>query len=73
MHVFYMSWKLWEVHLYVFYLSGRLSGGGGGVNLNELNPDTVNAANEGATQNPNFAVGKSASNPDGNFINPGKK
>ena len=26
-HVFYVSWRLWEVHLYVFYVSGRLSGG----------------------------------------------
>ena len=27
MYVFYVSWRLWEVHLYVFYLSGRLRGG----------------------------------------------
>ena len=26
-HVFYLSWRLWEPHLYVFYVSGRLRGG----------------------------------------------
>ena len=26
-HVFYVSWRLWEAHLYVFYVSGRLPGG----------------------------------------------
>ena len=25
--MFYVSWRLWEVHLYVFYVSGRLRGG----------------------------------------------
>ena len=26
MYVFYVSWRLWEAHLYVFYVSGRLRG-----------------------------------------------
>ena len=25
--MFYVSWRLWEAHLYVFYVSGRLQGG----------------------------------------------
>ena len=25
--MFYVSWRLWEAHLYVFYVSGRLRGG----------------------------------------------
>ena len=24
--MFYVSWRLWEAHLYVFYVSGRLRG-----------------------------------------------
>ena len=27
MYVFYVSWRLWQAHLTVFYVSGRLRGG----------------------------------------------
>ena len=31
--MFYVSWRLWEAHLYVFYVSGRLRGGTDSGNL----------------------------------------
>ena len=33
LYVFYVSWRLWEAHLYVFYVSGRLRGGPDSANL----------------------------------------
>ena len=33
--MFYKGLKLWEAHLYVFYVSGRLSGGSGSNGLNK--------------------------------------
>ena len=27
LYVFYVSWRLWEAHFYMFYVSGRLQGG----------------------------------------------
>ena len=34
--MFYVSWRLWEAHLYVFYVYGRLRGGIDSGNLCDL-------------------------------------